>query len=69
MIVGLLTILALLGGTFLIVARYERKQAQALESSPEPDARAQEIFDTIRAKLVEDLYISGTSGPYSSGSQ
>ncbi|HPS52291.1 MAG TPA: hypothetical protein PLK08_01950 [Phycisphaerae bacterium] len=66
MIVGLLTILALLGGTFLIVARYERKQAQALESSPEPDARAQEIFDTIRAKLVEDLYISGTSGPYSS---
>lgn len=66
MVVGLLTILALLGGTFLIVSRYERKQAQALESSPDPDARAQELFDTVRSKLVEDLYISGTSGPYSS---
>jgi len=69
MTVGLLTILAMLGGTLLIIANLDRKANHALaDAAPiTQEAVAKDTLVKLLADRAADLYINpvGTNGPYS----
>lgn len=67
LVIGLLTIIAMLGSTFLLISRLDRKQAVAVAARSQADPLAQGIFSQVKMKLLEDLYI-GTNGPYDGSS-
>ena len=63
LVVGLLTIIAMLGSTFVLVARLDRRQSRAIAD----DAPTRGVADGVLALIVQDrlddLYLSG-NGPY-----
>jgi len=65
MVIGLITILAMLGATFLIVAHLEQKSSKALAGKAPADPIAEGIVAQLKAVLKADLYIdSGIQSPY-----
>ncbi|MDY6913527.1 MAG: hypothetical protein SVT52_03615 [Planctomycetota bacterium] len=64
MVVGLLTILAMLGGTLLIISHMDAKTSDALSAKSQADPIAEGIVSQVQALLKEDLYIDATNGPY-----
>ena len=64
--VGLLAILAMLGSTFLLISRMNRKQCVAIASKIPVDPLAAGIVSQIKEELKRDLYLSDTAGegPY-----
>jgi len=56
LVVGLLTIIAMLGGTFLLVARMNQRTSRALCESAPPDAVAEGILQRLLAERARDLY-------------
>ncbi|MBN1942402.1 MAG: lamin tail domain-containing protein [Phycisphaerae bacterium] len=60
MVVGLLTMIAMLGATFLLISHMERRTAEALAKQTPADPVAQGLVSQIQAKLREDLYIDAT---------
>jgi len=64
MTVGLLVIIGMLGVTFLVVAHMDARQTRALAAKAPADPVAGGIVQQLRQKLLEDLYIENTDGPY-----
>lgn len=64
MAVGLLTILAMLGTTFLIVANLNRKTASAFAGQGKAEAVARSVVSQVVADRLKDLYISETTSVY-----
>ncbi|RKY25446.1 MAG: hypothetical protein DRP83_06215, partial [Planctomycetota bacterium] len=64
MVIGLLTILALLGSTFLFVARSYRKTSEALTYRYQATPLASGSLTRVVQLLKEDLRIDPTNGPY-----
>lgn len=64
MVVGLLTMIAMLGGTFLVIAHVDAQQSEALVAKAQADPLASGTVSEIMAKLADRLTI-GTQGPYS----
>jgi len=64
MTVGLLVIIGMLGVTFLVVAHMDARQTRALAAKAPADPVAGGIVQQLRQKLLEDLYIDNTDGPY-----
>jgi|GEM_PF-5597406 len=64
MVIGLLTILALLGSTFLFVARSYRKTSKALTYRYQATPLASGSLTRVVQLLKEDLRIDPTNGPY-----
>ncbi|MCD4825451.1 MAG: hypothetical protein K8S55_12710 [Phycisphaerae bacterium] len=64
--VGLLAILAMLGSTFLLISRMNRKQCVAIASKIPVDPLASGIISQMKEELKRDLYLSdpGGAGPY-----
>lgn len=60
LVIGLLTIVALLGGTFLLVSRMNRRTADALAQQTPAEAVAHSLLSQVAAKLKEDLHIGGS---------
>jgi len=60
MVIALLTILAMLGSTLVLVARLDRQTSHAIASSaaPAPEV-ARSVLDMLRADRATDLHISG----------
>lgn len=59
MVVGLLTIIAMLGATFLVVAHLDRQQSQAISAKAPTDPAVEGVVNQIQSKLLEDLRIAG----------
>ncbi len=64
LVVGLLTILAMLGSTLLIVARVERKTSDAIATSAPLSGVAESVLTRLRADRLADLYIDPGSWDY-----
>lgn len=67
LVVGLLTIMAMLGTSFLLIARLNRKTTQALNSM-DLSVFANSIANGLASTLKNDLHISPTGRPYSQNS-
>jgi hypothetical protein len=65
LVVGLLTIIAMLGGTFLLVARMNQRTSRALCESAPPDAVAEGILQRLLAERARDLYFADPTDPAS----
>lgn len=65
MVVGLLTMLAMLGGTFLIVSRLDAKQSEALAERGGAEALASGGVAKIVEALAADLHFGNGEAPYS----
>ena len=63
MVVGLLTIIAMLGSTFVIVAKFDRRQSKALVATAPLDDMAESMLAMIVQELLDDLRID-TGGVY-----
>jgi len=63
LVVGLLTIIALLGGTFLVVSRFSARSADVAVSKAQGDQLAYGALSRIKALLKHDRRI-GPNGPY-----
>ena len=63
LVVGLLAMVALLGGSFLIISRFNARTSQALVSKATSIQVALGALARVKAALVTDLYIDG-SGRY-----
>jgi hypothetical protein len=59
MVVGLLTMIAMLGGTFLIIARLDARQSDALAVRAQADPIARGLAIDVLHLLKDDLYIDG----------
>lgn len=66
LVMGLLTIIALLGASFVLVATMDRKTARSINAAMPMDAIARELLGQVVAERYQDLYI-GSNGPYSAG--
>ncbi len=64
MVVGLLTIIYMLGGTFLIVASLDRKQTRSIVRSGQGNTNARGLVVLVQNKLRDDLHLSDTRGVY-----
>jgi hypothetical protein len=64
MVVGLLTIIYMLGGTFLIVASMDRKQTRSIVRSGQGTTNARGLVVLVQNKLRDDLHLSDTRGVY-----
>ncbi|MFW5839962.1 MAG: hypothetical protein ACOCZE_05220 [Planctomycetota bacterium] len=64
MVVGLLTIIYMLGGTFLIVASLDRRQTRAITRSGRTSTGAQGLVELIQNKLRDDLHTADDGRPY-----
>ncbi|MCJ7543469.1 MAG: hypothetical protein MUP47_02710 [Phycisphaerae bacterium] len=60
MVIGLLTVIAMLGSMLLLIARLDRQTSQAQASASLEDHAAQGILDRLIADRLNDLYINGT---------
>ncbi len=66
MVIGLLTILVMLGVTFMVIARLNADQSEAAATRAQADPIADGIVSMLVQKLKEDLYIGdGANQPYS----
>ena len=65
--VGLLTILAMLGTTFLLISRMDRQRSEAITAKAPVDNLAAGIVSQVVSLLKNDLYITDPGGtePYS----
>jgi len=63
MVIGLLTILAMLGSTFLFVARSDRKSSEALTYRYQATPLASGTLTRVKELLKQDLWIDA-NGPY-----
>ncbi|HDY64961.1 MAG TPA: hypothetical protein ENH84_01855, partial [Phycisphaerae bacterium] len=63
MVIGLLTIIAMLGTSFLLISRLDRKQSEAIAAKAAADPIAEGILAQLVATLKDDLYID-SDGPY-----
>jgi hypothetical protein len=63
MVVGLLTIVYMLLGTFLIVTRYDQSEARSLATEAQNDPGASGIIGMIKQRLADDLH-TDSSNPY-----
>jgi hypothetical protein len=68
MVIGMLTILAMLGTTFLLIARMDRRQSEALTLRASLTPLVEGAMTEVSLALQKDLYISddpdNTDGPY-----
>lgn len=62
-VIGLLTMVAMLGTTFLLVARMDSQQSRAIAQKDKADPIADGIVSKIQAQLVDNLQI-GANGPF-----
>ncbi len=63
MVIGLLTIIEMLGTSFLLISRLDRKQSEAIAAKAAADPIAEGILAQLVATLKDDLYIDA-DGPY-----
>lgn len=56
MVIGLLTLIAMLGSMFLLVSRLQRRTADALDAAA-PDSLIEGIVDQVKAQMLADLHI------------
>ncbi|MHC4984105.1 MAG: hypothetical protein ACYTF6_13175 [Planctomycetota bacterium] len=68
LVVGLLTMIALLGGTLLIVSRFNARTAEILVSKSQADQVAFGELSRILELLRDDLFIDAAMGPYGASS-
>ena len=68
LVVGLLTIIAMLGGTFVLIARLDRRQSKAIASSAPFRSIADGILTMIVIDRFNDLHING-DGPYGAATE
>jgi len=64
LVVGLLTIIAMLGSTFVFVARMDRRQSKAIAESAHIDGVADDVVRRIAQILLDDLHISNLNQVY-----
>ena len=57
LVVGLLTIIGMLGGTFLLVARMNQRTSRSLRDAAPPDAVAEGILQRLLTDRTQDLFI------------
>ncbi len=55
MVVGLLTILSMLGAAFVLSSRLDARQARALTGSANPEYAAKGVMSMIQARLIADI--------------
>jgi len=59
LVVGLLTIIAMLGSTFVFISRMDRRQSKAIAESARMDGIADDIIRQIQMDRLMDLHIDG----------
>lgn len=64
LVVALCTILALLGSTYLLISRADRKRNENISTVGVADTAIQQTIGNIRSALAEDLHISSSGSPY-----
>jgi hypothetical protein len=64
MVIGLLTIIAMLGSMLLLVSRLDRQTSQAIATVAPETHVAEGILDRLLANRLADLYINDANGPY-----
>ena len=62
MVVGLLTMLAMIATTFIIVAHMDRREAHSIATAAPMKQVAGGVLQQIRVKLAEDLYFDAATG-------
>jgi len=63
MVVGVLTIVAMLGGTFLLVSHMDSSSSKSTIAKSQTDPVISGVVSRIQAKLAADRFCSGTT-PY-----
>ena len=64
MAIGLLTIVAILASTFLIVSNLDAQEADTLATKRQADPIAEAIFSTAIAYALKDLWVDANDGPF-----
>lgn len=64
MVVGLLTIIGMLGATFLVIAHLDAKQSQATVTRSQAGPIPESLIIQLREILKDDLYLDDVEGPY-----
>ena len=64
MVVGLLTVMAMLGSALLVVAYLDRQQSRAMAARQPADPVAEGVVSRLVSHMGRDLYISATAGIY-----
>jgi hypothetical protein len=63
LVVGLLTIISLLGSTFLLVSNLDRRQSRAVASGTPMDGVAEGVLGMLIEERLADLHVSNTGTP------